>query len=170
MQKYAFVDRDGTFLKEPPLPAGIDHPVHTYPYKDIDEFQFMDGAFNGLKALVDKGYHLVLATNQAGLGTPDYPRELYDDVTRRMMAELAEHGIFFDFVMMCPHMPDAGCECRKPKIGGLAAFLKENEGRVDFAHSLMFGDRETDRQFAENLGVRFVKIERNSKFEVPTDL
>jgi imidazoleglycerol-phosphate dehydratase / histidinol-phosphatase len=82
--------------------------------------------------------------------------------------ELAKYSIAFEFKMVCPHGPDGVCDCRKPQIGGLKDFLRTHE--VDFANSVMFGDRTTDGEFAKNLGVRFVKIETNQKFELPIDI
>lgn len=167
MQKYAFLDRDGTFLWEPERPEGVD-PRETFPLKSMDEFKFMDDAIEGIRALVEKGYKLVMVTNQTFLGAPKHPKEMFDKVMSKIDEELAKYGIAFEFKMVCPHGPDEGCDCRKPQIGGLKDFLRTHE--VDFAHSLMFGDRATDGEFAKNLGVRFVKIETNKKFELPSDI
>ncbi len=166
MQKYAFVDRDGTIVWEP-APDQSD-PRLTYTLKNPDDLKFMDGAIEGLKTLVENGYKLVLATNQTHLGTPSYPRELFDEAMKLMHHELDKHGIHFEFEMVCPHGPDDGCDCRKPRIGGLKEFLATHD--VDFANSLMFGDRATDGEFAKNLGVRFVHIETNKRFELPKDI
>lgn len=166
MTKYAFVDRDGTFLWEPKRPEGVD-PRETFPLKSPDDVCFMDGALEGLRALQDDGYTLVLVTNQSHLGTERHPRPVFDAVMERMHEELSRHGLHFAFEIVCPHGPDDGCDCRKPNIGGVTSFL-ETQNDVDLAHSLMFGDRDTDRQFAENLSVRFVKIETNTKFYLPS--
>ncbi len=164
MQKYAFLDRDGTFLWEPERPAGID-PRETFPLKSMDEFRFMDGAIEGMKTLAAKGYELVMVTNQTFLGTPKHPRDMFDQVMKRIDEELAKESVRFSLIVVCPHGPDEGCDCRKPAVGGTLRLL---EGRdVDWAHSLMFGDRDTDRQFAENLGIRFVSIETNKRFVLP---
>jgi imidazoleglycerol-phosphate dehydratase / histidinol-phosphatase len=165
-QKYAFLDRDGTIIIEPARPAGID-PRETFPLKSPDEVVFMDGAISGLKELVSLGYKLVLVTNQTFLGSPRHPKEVFDQVMDNMLSVLVSHGISFDFMMVCPHGPDEGCECRKPKIGGLKEYLMNID--VDFENSYMFGDRATDTEFAENLGVKFIKIETNQKFDI-TDL
>ncbi|OGG63106.1 hypothetical protein A3C21_00475 [Candidatus Kaiserbacteria bacterium RIFCSPHIGHO2_02_FULL_59_21] len=167
MQKYAFLDRDGTFLWEPERPEGVD-PRETFPLQSMDEFKFMDGAIEGIRALADKEYKLVMVTNQRFLGTPKHPKEMFDKVMAKIDEELEKYGIGFEFKMVCPHGPDEGCDCRKPKIGGLKDFLRTHE--VDFAHSLMFGDKATDGEFAKNLDVRFVKIETNQKFELPSDI
>jgi len=167
MQKYAFVDRDGTIIWEPERPLGID-PRETFPLASADQVQFMDGAIEGLQELQKKGYGLVLVTNQTFLGTPKHPQETFNQVMDRMREGLAEHGLKFEFEMVCPHGPDEGCECRKPKIGGLKDFLASNP--ADLANSLMFGDRATDGEFAKNLRVRFVKIETNKSFKLPQDI
>ena len=164
MQKYAFIDRDGTILWEPPETAD---PRDAFPLQSMGEFKFIDGAIEGIQELVNRGYKLVLATNQPFLGTSRHPMEMFDKVMNKIHEELAKHGIKFDFVMVCPHGPDENCDCRKPKIGGLKDFLKDNEGKIDFANSYMFGDRVTDEVFAQNLGVQFVKINRNEKFFLP---
>jgi imidazoleglycerol-phosphate dehydratase/histidinol-phosphatase len=169
MQKYAFLDRDGTFLWEPERPEGVD-PRETFPLQSMEQFSFMDGALEGMKQLVDKGYRLVMVTNQTFLGTPRHPQAMFDKVMAKINEELSEQGISFDFIMACPHGPDEGCNCRKPKTGGLYQFLKDSQGKIDLAHSLMFGDRATDEEFANNLGVRFVKISTNERFIVPQDV
>ena len=169
MDKYAFVDRDGAFLWEPEKPVGVD-PRETFPLKSMEEFRFMEGAIENLKTLVRKGYKLVIATNQTFLGTSKHPKEMFDQVMQRIYDELGAQGITFDFVMVCPHGSDEGCNCRKPKIGGLEKFLEEREGKIDLQNSYMFGDRDTDRQFADNLGVKFVKIETNTEFKLPPEL
>lgn len=169
MQKYAFVDRDGTIVWEPERPEGVD-PREAFPPKTMEEFHFMDGAKENLKILAEKGYKLVMVTNQPFLGTIKHPREMFDKIMQCIYDELGREGIQFDFVMVCPHGPDEGCVCRKPKTGGLKSFLEKNKGNIDFSNSLMFGDRDTDRQFAENLGVQFVKIETNKKFVISENI
>lgn len=169
MQKYAFVDRDGTFVWEPERPAGVD-PREAFPLKSADEVRFTEGAIEGLRSLVEKDYKLVMVTNQPFLGTPKHPKDVFDQVMQKIEGDLAESNIHFEFVMVCPHGPDEGCDCRKPAIGGLKDFLKKNGTNIDLKSSLMFGDRETDGEFARNLGVRFVRFETNEPFQIPEDI
>lgn len=168
MQKYAFLDRDGTLIWEPEKPADVD-PRETFPLKGANEVAFMNGAIEGLKRLKSNGYALVLVTNQTFLGTPKHPQDVFDRVMERMLSELVKNGIQFEYSMVCPHGPDEGCDCRKPAIGGLKTFLEERKGNIDFKRSLMFGDRDTDGEFAKNLGVRFVKIRTNESFRFLED-
>ncbi len=163
MQKYAFLDRDGTLIKE----WGRDEHNVAYPPKNIDEIVFMDGVVDGLKELSRQGYKFVLATNQSYLGTPRNPQNIYDEVMKYFYTELQKHGIAFEYSMVCPHALEDNCNCKKPKIGGLEPFLTKHRGAIDLENSLMFGDRDTDKQFAENLGVKFVSIETNGEFVIP---
>jgi imidazoleglycerol-phosphate dehydratase/histidinol-phosphatase len=127
----------------------------------------MDGAISGLQKLRDEGYGLVLATNQAYLGTPRNPQAMFDEVMKYFYSQLAGAGIEFEYSMICPHGTEDNCECRKPKIGGLTEFLAQHKDQIDLPNSLMFGERENDRQFAENLGVQFVPVVTNQQFVVP---
>ncbi len=168
MQKYAFLDRDGTFLWEPEKPKGVD-TRNAFPLKSMKEFKFMKGAIEGMIKLHNKGYRLAMVTNQTFLGTDNHPRKMFDKVMEKIDKELAKNGLHFEYKMVCPHGPDEGCECRKPKIGGLKNFLKTHKN-IDLTHSIMFGDRDTDEEFAKNLEVRFVRIKTNKEFVAPDDI
>ncbi len=167
-QKYAFLDRDGTFIWEPERPEGAD-PRNTFPLVSPDQVKFMDGALEGMKKLAGKGYKLVMVTNQTFLGTDKHPQAIFDQVMSKIAEEMKVNGLEFEFIMVCPHGPDEGCECRKPMTGGVKSFLEEKND-IDLEHSVMFGDRATDGEFAKNLGVRFVAITTNEKFALPADL
>ena len=166
--KIAFVDRDGTIIWEPERPSDVD-PRETFPLTSAGQVRFLTDAIDGLKLLLDKGFKLVLVTNQTFLGTPKHPQVTFDQVMDRMLGELKKQGVEFDFIMVCPHGPDDGCDCRKPKIGGVKTYL-EKRPNVSLSASLMFGDRATDGEFAKNLGVRFVEQETNGPFVAPNDI
>lgn len=167
-EKLAVVDRDGTIIVEPERPKDVD-PRETFPLKSEEQVVFMDGAIEGLKTLRKKGYLLALATNQTFLGTPKHPQDIFDRVMNKMNSELAKEAASFDFIMVCPHGPDDNCTCRKPNTGGMTRFLSEHPD-IDLSASYMFGDRPTDGEFAKNLGVNFVPIETNGKFQLPKEI
>src|ERR1035438_9880401 len=102
MQKYAFLDRDGTLLVEPEQQEGENYPKITTK-EEMTKLLFLDGAIEGMTSLIDKGYKLIMVSNQPYLGTPRRPKDIYEEVTKNMNTELAKNGISFDFVMMCPH-------------------------------------------------------------------
>jgi imidazoleglycerol-phosphate dehydratase/histidinol-phosphatase len=148
MKTVVFVDRDGTIIREP-----RDKQVDS-----LEKLELVPGIIGGLKLLVDAGYALVMASNQDALGSPRYPRKSFDLVQGRLLRLLRGEGIVFEKVFICPHDAKDNCECRKPKLGLLKNYLKLNS--IDLNRSFVLGDRETDVEFASNLGVRSVRLSK----------
>ncbi len=146
MKKIVFIDRDGTIIREP-----ADEQIDT-----LEKLEFVPGIISGLKILADAGYSLVMVSNQDGLGTARYPRKAFTQVQRKIVTTLGGEGIAFDEVFICPHLSQDGCACRKPKIGLVQKYLQTH--RIDQARSFVLGDRETDVEFAENLGLKSVLL------------
>jgi imidazoleglycerol-phosphate dehydratase/histidinol-phosphatase len=144
-----FVDRDGTLIEEPP-----DHQVDA-----LDKIRFMPGVFAALAELQRRGFRLAMITNQDGLGTQSFSHRAFEESHQFILAAFESQGIAFDAVFICPHLPADGCECRKPKIGLVRDYIRDAD--VDFAASAVIGDRETDLEFARNLGVRGLRVLRN---------
>jgi len=161
MKKYAFLDRDGALIYEPTLEDTKKRDV-PYQIDSLEKLKILPGVLDGLKKLVEDGYKLVMITNQNGIGTDSFPEEDFWIPQNRMMEIFKENGIEFEKVFICPHFPEDNCNCRKPKIGLVDEFLKS--GGIDFANSFMSGDRDTDRQFANNIGVRFIPMTLNGDF------
>lgn len=148
-QKYLFVDRDGTLIEEP-----ADEQVDS-----LAKVRWMPDVFASLQKLVTSGYRLVMITNQDGLGTASFPRDHFEVPQRFVVDTLASQGITFDEIRICPHKPADGCDCRKPKAGHLGDFLQRHS--VDMARSAVIGDRLTDLEFARNIGVRGLRVQKN---------
>lgn len=137
-----FVDRDGTIIEEPP-----DRQVDSYA-----KLRLVPGVIPALLALRAAGFDLVMVSNQDGLGTPDFPREAFQGPHDLLLQVLSSQGIDFREVFVDPHA--AGPEApwtRKPGIGMVAHLLKDRS--IDWDRSAVVGDRQTDAQFARNLGV-----------------
>jgi imidazoleglycerol-phosphate dehydratase/histidinol-phosphatase len=150
--RVAFLDRDGTLVYEPP------ETKHITP----DDVRILPGVIDGLRRLKDAGYKLIVVSNQSAGSTYDIRDRDFAASQKIFGQKLEEHGIRFDHVFVCLHMPEDGCACRKPKTGMVDDFLAQHE--IDREHSLMIGDRETDGEFANNIGVRFLKMESNARF------
>ena len=148
-----FVDRDGTLIEEP-----ADQQVDT-----LGKLRFMPGVFAALAALKRRGFRLVMVTNQDGLGTPSFPQSDFEQAQRFMLEAFSSQGIEFDAVFVCPHFPTDGCECRKPKTGLVLDYVRA--ANADLAASVMIGDRETDLEFARNLGIRGLRVRRQGSEE-----
>lgn len=151
--KIAFLDRDGTLIWEPPETKQVD---------SLEKLRILPGVVEGVRALQEDGFTLVMVSNQDGIGSASFPRESFEKPQKHLLSQLEEEGITFHSIFICPHTEQDQCQCRKPRVGILERFLHENP--VDTSASIMIGDRETDRQFAENLNVSFVRMETNGQF------
>ncbi len=133
-----FLDRDGTLCRE------MNYLARTSdfePFADLAQLQ-------RLKAL---GFLLIGVTNQSGIArglmTEEFVKEINSYFTR-------EHG--FDAFYYCPHHPDEGCECRKPRTGML--IRAEKELGVRLPGSYMVGDRELDMITARSAGMKAILV------------
>ncbi len=150
MQKYAFIDRDGTIIVE---------PQDTFQVDSLDKLQILDGAIEGLQLLVADGFKLIMISNQNGIGTASFPQKDFDIPQQAMLDIFSKEGIEFSQVFVCPHFATDNCSCRKPKTGLVDDFLRKE--KIDKTASVVVGDRETDGQFAKNIGVGFTRVETN---------
>ena len=147
MRKILFVDRDGTLIVEPP-----DFQIDAY-----DKLCLLDGVIPALLRLRDAGYEFVMVSNQDGLGTASFTQASFDGPHTLLLQILASQGIVFREVLIDTSFADEnrmhdGVPTRKPGIGMAMHFLRDRN--VDLARSAMVGDRQTDIEFARNLGVR----------------
>jgi imidazoleglycerol-phosphate dehydratase/histidinol-phosphatase len=147
--KVAFVDRDGTLVEEPP-----DEQVDS-----LEKIRFMPDVFASVKRLQAAGFRLVMVTNQDGLGSACLPQEKFDLAHQFILDAFSSQGIEFDAVFVCPHFVRDACACRKPKTALVDAYVRDHT--VDLAASCMIGDRDTDMVFADNLGVRGLRVRRH---------
>lgn len=152
-KKYAFIDRDGTLIYE---------PQDTYQIDGLSKLKILDGVIGGLRELKRLGYTQIMVSNQDGLGTPSFPFENFLAPHKKMVEIFRKNGIEFKKIFICPHLPEDGCNCRKPKTGLVEEFLKI--ANIDRKTSFVCGDREGDRKFAKNIGFKFVPMKTNGNF------
>lgn len=150
IQRVLFIDRDGTLIEEP-----ADEQID-----DFGKLKFVDGMFRNLGFICrNLDFKLVMVSNQDGLGTESYPEETFWPVHNFVLQSLAGEGIVFDEILIDRHRPEDNHPCRKPGTGMLTHYI--NNPEIDMAGSYVIGDRDTDRQLADNLGCKALIIGRD---------
>jgi len=145
-RKLLFVDRDGTLIVEPP-----DQQIDSY-----EKFALVDGVIAALRRCVAAGYELVMVTNQDGLGTASFPQAAFDGPQNLLLQILRSQGIEFRDIVIDTSLPDQRLDTRKPGVGLMRGYLAADDWSR--SASAVIGDRETDLQFAANLGVRGFRL------------
>ncbi|NIL93674.1 MAG: bifunctional histidinol-phosphatase/imidazoleglycerol-phosphate dehydratase HisB [Woeseiaceae bacterium] len=154
-ERILFLDRDGTLIEEP----------GDFQVDALEKFRLVPGVIPALIELAAHGYRFIVVSNQDGLGTDAFPEEDFRVCQDHMLALFASQGVVFDAFLICPHLPEDGCECRKPRAGLLTRFLAETD--VDLDNSAVIGDRETDMQLAEKIGVRGLLLDGEGSLTWP---
>ncbi len=128
--KAVLLDRDGTII--------VDHGYMHNPA----QLEFLPGAVEALSMLAERGYLLIIITNQSGIARGYFDRGQYDRFDAAFVKALRERGVEIAGSYMCPHAPGDGCSCRKPYPHMALEALRDFG--VDACASYMFGDKLSD--------------------------
>ncbi|CAN5374405.1 N/A [soil metagenome] len=132
-----FLDRDGTLIEEVNFLARVE---------DLRLFPFTK---NAVKLLKDSGFLLLVVTNQSGIARGKYAESdmhtIHDEIQNELSGAI-------DRFYFCPHMPMAGCECRKPNLGMIDSAMADFE--IDLENSWTIGDKNLDVELGKNARLR----------------
>ncbi|MEW6269556.1 MAG: HAD family hydrolase [Thermodesulfobacteriota bacterium] len=142
--RFVFLDRDGVLTRD----VGYGHR--------LDDYELLPGVVESLQLLRTAGFRFAIVTNQSGIGRGLFAEADFQRFHRRLLADLAAGGIRVDATYMCPHVPDAGCDCRKPSPTPL--FRARDRFGIDLPGSWMIGDHVSDVALAANAGCRGILV------------
>lgn len=124
--------------------------------KSPDEWKPIPGSLEAIARLTQLGYHIVVATNQSGVGRGLFDMDTLNAIHEKMSKAVAQAGGRIDAVFFCPHTNVDNCECRKPKAGMLldiaSRFNTDPEGLP------MVGDALRDLQAAAAVGAQPILV------------
>ena len=119
-----------------------------------DQFAFLPGIRESLRQWAAKFRHVIVVSNQRGVGKGRMTQEELEKVHARMLAEITSSGGRIDAIYTCTELePDH--PMRKPQPGMFRVACRDFPDIVP-ERSLMLGDSDYDREFAANCGMRFV--------------
>jgi len=152
--KAVFLDRDGVINKDPP------HYAHR-----LDQLSLIDGSGPAIRMLNDRGFVVIVITNQSGIAKGYYTEEdmhIFNNAMREILIE--QYGASIDAVYFCPHHPKAkvekyraDCSCRKPLPGMLIA--GGDRFGIDFRSSFLVGDKWSDIEAGRAVGCRTILVQ-----------
>lgn len=152
MNKAAFFDRDGTIN----VNIGYLH--------EPEKLVFIEGMPELIREYNNKGYKVIVVTNQAGIAKGYYSEADMHRLHSYMNQQLMEHWkAHIDAFYFCPHHPDytGDCNCRKPKPGMIQQAIQDFD--IDVSQSVLYGDKPLDILAGEVCGIRSVLLERKEE-------
>jgi len=120
--------------------------------KNPEEWKPIPGSLEAIARLNQEGYHVVVATNQSGIGRGLFDMATLNAIHDKMHKSCALVGARIDAVFFCPHTSESNCGCRKPKAGMLEEIANRYNTSLDGVPAV--GDSLRDLQSAVTVGAR----------------
>ncbi len=153
MKKAIFLDRDGV----------INHDPGDYT-TSITEFTILPDVIPALVQWSEKGYIIVVITNQGGIAKERYTFDDFYEIDDYMKSKFLEAGVAYVETYFCPHHDAIShCLCRKPHSGMIEKAIAKHG--IDPDQSVMIGDKWRDLEAAQGAGVKGIKIDVNQSLK-----
>ena len=156
-RRLVILDRDGV----------INHDSEAF-IKSPAEWRPIDGSPEAIGALSAAGFDVAVASNQSGIGRKLLDRPTLEAIHDKMLAAVRDAGGDIGQIVYCPHHPDDGCECRKPKPGMLNE-LSRRYG-VPLTNVPVIGDSVRDVEAAMAVGARPLLVRTGNGVETEATL
>ena len=149
MNKAIFLDRDGIINRE-----------RGFTFR-LQDFEILPGVIEALQRFQERGYLLIVVSNQSGVAKELYTQPDVEILHRYMIQTFKDNNISLSEVYYCIHHPDTGnCLCRKPD----SLFVEKAIARfhIEPSKSYFIGDKERDVLAGEKAGVKGILVESNT--------
>jgi D-glycero-D-manno-heptose 1,7-bisphosphate phosphatase len=124
--------------------------------KSIAEWRPIEGSLEAIAALTQAGVRVAVVTNQSGVARGLFDEDTLQAIHRHMHATIRAAGGELAGIYYCPHLPNSGCECRKPRPGLLRAL--ERELGLSVRGAPFIGDKLSDLDAADAVGARPILV------------
>ena len=151
LQKVVFLDRDGVINRNSP-----DY------IKSWEEFEFFPKSIEAIRLLNLNGFTTIIITNQSVINRNMVSRDGLECIQALMKKEIKSGGGDIKDIFYCPHVPEDGCDCRKPKPGLILQAQKKY--RIDLPTSIMVGDSAKDIECARRAGCGLSVLVKSENF------
>lgn len=136
---FIILDRDGV----------INYDSDEY-IKSPEEWRAIPGSLNAIAELNRAGFKVIVATNQSGIARGYYDLKMLNLIHEKLMRELMSVGGEVEEIFFCPHHPEEGCFCRKPKPGLI--YQIQNKYHIHPNETFFIGDSDVDIEAAQSAG------------------
>lgn len=124
--------------------------------KSAEEWIPIPGSLDAIARLNHMGYLVYVASNQSGIGRGLFDIEALNAIHLKMHGELQKIGGRVQAILFCPHAPDQGCNCRKPKPGLYLEVAKRSQETV--SNITIIGDSYRDIEAAISVGAKPILV------------
>lgn len=151
--KAIFLDRDGVLNKN------CDDYV-----KSVNELEIFYDVIDSLTKLFHKGYILIVISNQSAINRGLTNHKNVTEIHEMIQRCFREKNIYISKFYYCPHRPDEGCFCRKPKTGLLNEAIREFN--IEPKLCWLIGDSDSDVEAGQKIGCSTIKLDSHTTFEL----
>jgi D-glycero-D-manno-heptose 1,7-bisphosphate phosphatase len=156
LRRAVFLDRDGV------LNRAVIRDGKPYPPSNLQELEIAPGAVESLRELKNRGFELIVVTNQ-----PDVSRGLQSEAAVEQINRALASSLPLDDIFVCYHSDKDNCACRKPKPGMLLDAARKHN--IDLAQSFMVGDRWRDNDAGHNAGCKTILVDSGYNERLPAN-
>lgn len=144
--KTVLFDRDGTLIVDP----------EDLRVDKIEKIELFEDTISSLRRLHEAGYSIIMITNQAGISEGLLNEDEFNTIQDKVIEMIEPSGVKVLKTIMCPHVAEDNCECRKPKPTMLNDMIMEFG--LDREQTFMIGDRLSDIDAAINAGCKSILV------------